>query len=180
MEAFYKTYFHTATRDTSIGPHSDYHRKTFDYSSLRIPFSKCYVYNHVRIKGEDVRKGRKGIFCGYVKDSKVYKIWVISASDYEFTADVTWDEQNLQPLLQAARTLEQGENPDFNTTPKPGPSGDGEKVSTAVSAERHTLGSNENTSSLSTEDFTITDFDEWTETAMTRIGNFCISDKRIN
>ena len=119
-------------------------------------------------------------FCGYVKDSKAYKIWVISASDYEFTADVTWDEHNLQPLLQAARTLEEGENPDFNTTPKPGPSGEGEEVSTAVSAERHTLGSNVNTSSISTEVFASTDFDEWTETAMTRIGNFCISDKRVN
>ena len=40
----------------------NYHVKTFDYSRLRIPFSKCYVYNHVRIKGEDVRKGRKGSF----------------------------------------------------------------------------------------------------------------------
>ena len=75
-----------------LDPHSDYHLKTFDYSRLRIPFSKCYVYNHVRIKGEDVRKGRKGIFCGYVKNSNSYKIWVISTSDYEFKTDVTWDE----------------------------------------------------------------------------------------
>jgi hypothetical protein len=126
-----------------------------------------------------VRKGRKGIFCGYVKDSNTYKIWVISTSDYEFTADGTWDEHNLQPLLQAARTLEQGENPDFNTTPKPGPSGEGEEVSTAVSAERHTLGSNENTASISTEVSAMTDFDTWSEIAMTRIGNFCLSVTRV-
>ena len=86
---------------------------------------------------------------------------------------------NLQPLLQAARTLEQGENPDFNTTPKPGPSGEGEEVSTAVSAERHTLGLNENTASTSTEVLAITDFDTWSEIAMTRIGNFCLSVTRV-
>ena len=99
-----------------LDPHSDYHLQTFDYSRLRIPFSKCYVFNHVRIKGEDVRKGRKGIFCGYVKDSTAYKIWVISASDYEFTADVTWDEQNLQPLLETA-AASSSEN--FGTKGKP-------------------------------------------------------------
>jgi hypothetical protein len=133
----------------------------------------------VRVKGEDVRKGRKGIFCGYIRDSKAYKVWVISKSDYEFTADVTWDERNLQPLLEAARILEQGENPDFHTNPKPGPSGEGEDVSTAVSAERQTLGPNEDTASISTEVSAMTDFDTWSEIAMTRIGNFCLSVTRV-
>ena len=43
-------------------PHTQYKGKTFDYSKLRVPFSVCYVYNPQRIKGQDVRKGRKGIF----------------------------------------------------------------------------------------------------------------------
>ena len=100
-------------------------------------------------------------------------------SDYVFTADVTWDERNLQPLIEAARILELGENPDFPTTPTPGPSGEGEKVSTAVSAEKQTLGSDVNTASVSTEVLPMTDFDTWSEIAMTRIGNFCLSVKRV-
>ena len=57
-------------RQWHLDPHSDYHVKTFDYSRLRIPFSKCYVYNHVRIKGKDVRKGRKGIFVDMSRTAK--------------------------------------------------------------------------------------------------------------
>ena len=53
-----------------------------DYSKLRVPFSVCYVYNRQRIKGQDIRKGRKGIFYGNVPNSDAYKVWVLSESDY--------------------------------------------------------------------------------------------------
>ena len=67
------------------------------------------MYNHQRIKGRDVRKGRKGIFCGYVPRSDAYKVWIISESKYDFTGDVTWNENELQPLIQQANILETGE-----------------------------------------------------------------------
>ena len=66
------------------------------------------------MKGQDVRKGRKGIFCGYVPDSNDYKVWVLSISDYVTTGDVTWDEKQLKPLIEQAIILEPGEKPQIN------------------------------------------------------------------
>ena len=73
-----------------IDPHTQYKGGKIDYGKLRVPFSTCFVYNRYRVKGQEVRKGRKGIFCGYVPDSDAYKVWVLSESDYVTTGDVPW------------------------------------------------------------------------------------------
>jgi len=85
-----------------LDPHTQYKGETIDYRKLRVPFSTCFVYNRHRVKGQDVRKGRKGIFCGYAPDSNVYKVWVLSISDYVTTGDVSWDEKQLKPLIERA------------------------------------------------------------------------------
>ena len=172
-------------------PHTQYKGKTFDYSKLRVPFSVCYVYNPQRIKGQDVRKGRKGIFCGYVPNSDAYKVWVLSLSDYVTTADVTWDEKELQPLIKQATINELRENSDMNHPnsntdsasfqdreepshmgPVTGPHNPDLKASVPIKG-----GADISTS----EECTVTDefdWETWLSVAMVRLGHFLASGTR--
>ena len=97
-----------------IDPHTRYKGKTIDYGKLRVLISVYYVFNRQSIEGKDIRKGRKGIFCGYVPNSDAYKVWVLSESDYVTAGDVTWDEKALQPLIKQAIINEIGEIDDFS------------------------------------------------------------------
>jgi hypothetical protein len=176
-----------------LDPYTDYEKKTFDYSRLRVPFSVCFAYNRHRVKGRDVRKGRKAIFCGYVPNSHNYKVWIISESKYEYTKDVTWDEKNLQPLIRQAILLEEGEEraqergsarsdatSSTETPPQPDPVGtpsvsSQKSVATPVSKEG---GANALAGQRQSEDEE--NMDQWLVTAMERIGNFLASATRGN
>ena len=176
-----------------IDPHTRYKGRMIDYSKLRVPFSVCYVYNRQRIKGQDVRKGRKGIFCGYVPNSDAYKVWVLSESDYVSTGDVTWDEKQLAPLIKQALINEIGEkdifsNPDKTNSlassqdreasPHMGP------VVEPPSPESMSNVSKEGGAGMSTGEGCsvnddIFDWDGWLEVAMQRIGHFITSETRL-
>jgi hypothetical protein len=140
------------------------------------------------VKGQDVRKGRKGIFCGYVPDSNAYKVWVLSISDYVTTGDVTWDEKQLKPLIEQATILESGEkpqiiNPNQSSISSQGEVGSEQQASDTPAHEKDLRelkeGGAVQYSELDTLEGDPTDWDSWMEVAMSRIGHFIISEKRV-
>jgi len=169
-----------------IDAHTQYKGQTVNYSKLRIPFSVCYVYNHQRIKGRDVRKGRKGIFCGYVPRSDAYKVWIISESKYDFTGDVTWNEKELQPLIQQANILETGEGIVNSSLPQS--TQKTEETSTPLcSSDREQATSTNNEEggakidhSGDANDQTQDDWDAWLDAALINLGNFLVSETTKN
>ena len=171
-----------------LDPHTQYKGRTIDYSKLRVPFSTCFVYNRHRVKGQDVRKGRKGIFCGYVPDSNAYKVWVLSISDYVTTGDVTWDEKQLKPLIEQATILESGGNPQISNPNQSSISSQGEVGSEQPALDTLAHGKDLRElkeggavqySELDTLEDDPTEWDTWMEVAMSRIGHFIISEKRV-
>ena len=148
------------------------------------------MYNRHRVKGQEVRKGRKGIFCGYTPDSNAYKVWVLSISDYVTTGDVTWDEKQLKPLIEQAIILEQGENSHQSNNNEPISSSQGQMESgrqaTEPSATAESIGESpvRDTVHCAESDAPVNDepidWEEWMERAMSRIGHFLASGTRGN
>ena len=109
-------------------------------------------------------------------------------SDYFTTGDVTWDEKQLKPLIEQATILESGEKPQINNPNHPSNSSQGEVGSEQPALDIPTHGKDERElkergavqySELDTLEDDPTEWDTWMEVAMSRIGHFIISEKRV-
>jgi hypothetical protein len=121
-----------------------------------------------------------------VPRSDAYKVWIISESKYDFTGDVTWNEKELQPLIQQANKLETGEGIVNSSLPQS--TQKTEETSTPLcSSDREQATSTNNEEggakidhSGDANDQTQDDWDAWLDTALINLGNFLVSETTKN
>ena len=77
-----------------LDPYTDYYGRTWDYSLLQKPLSKCFATSRDRLKTQEVQKSTIAIFGAYGKDTNAYKVNIPESNTITTSGDVYFSRED--------------------------------------------------------------------------------------
>jgi hypothetical protein len=97
-----------------LDPYTDYYGRTWDYSLLQEPLSKCFATIRDRLKTEEVQKSTMAVFGAYGKDTNAYKVYIPETNSITTSGDIYFprDDSYSDILVDP----DESEDPDSNNS----------------------------------------------------------------